>query len=276
MVAPASLSASSSPGKPLSPHTPHTPAIPSRLSENSIIDYPPQQGRITARQGRTQATVPEASRENTITQEGTTAIDIPLSPRPGSYQRRASSVAQQSRAGVEDDDNELAFGAHRSISLGADDREPPTMNVLPSRRMQLEEESTVRDSLPSSLQRATEMPMSRPSEAMLRGSSEDNPPDGLIPTAQSSSPFGRRRYMGMAAAGRRPTPPHSSRGSFGGSLSRAGARGDDESVNEEPLVFDLSEMDAQGRRSLEEGRGGGHVGSDRAGSESRGTARRGW
>ncbi|KAI9151657.1 Autophagy-related protein [Paramyrothecium foliicola] len=275
MVAPASLSASSSPGKPLSPHTPHTPAIPSRLSENSIIDYPPQQGRITARQGGTQVMVPEASRESTITQDGTTAIDIPLSPRPGSYQRRSSSVAQQSRAMVDDDDTELAFGAHRSISLGADDREP-TVHVLPSRRLQLEEESTVRDSLPSSLRRAAEIPISQPSEAMLRGSSEDNPPDGLIPTVQSSSPFGRRRYMGMAAAGRRPTPPQSSRGSFGGSLSRLGPRGDDESVGEEPLVFDLSEMDAQSRRSLEEGRGGGHAGSDRAGTEMRGTTRRGW
>ncbi|AEO59082.1 hypothetical protein MYCTH_2046198, partial [Thermothelomyces thermophilus ATCC 42464] len=39
MVNPASMSVSSSPGKPMSPHTPHTPAIPSRLSENSIIDY---------------------------------------------------------------------------------------------------------------------------------------------------------------------------------------------------------------------------------------------
>ncbi|KAL2255958.1 hypothetical protein VTK26DRAFT_2425 [Humicola hyalothermophila] len=50
MVNPASLSASSSPGgKPLSPHTPHTPAIPSRLSENSIIDYQAPGAQTTRR-----------------------------------------------------------------------------------------------------------------------------------------------------------------------------------------------------------------------------------
>lgn len=277
MVAPASMSASSSPGKPVSPHTPHTPAIPSRLSENSIIDHGVGQGRITSRQGRTQtAPVPEASRESTITQEGTTAIDIPLSPRLGSYQRRSSSVAQQSRAVVEDDDTDMAFAAHRSVSLGADDREPPTMSILLGRQMQLEDESTAQESLPSGLQPAAEIQASV-SGGTHRGSSESNPPDGLMSGVQSSSPFGRRRYTGMTgmAAGRRQTPPQSSRGSFTGSIGRL-ARGDDESVSEEPLVFDLSEMDAQGRRSIEDGRGGGHAGADRGGYETRGTSRRGW
>ncbi|KAF4464308.1 hypothetical protein FALBO_8859 [Fusarium albosuccineum] len=274
MVAPASMSAYSSPGKPLSPHTPHTPAIPSRLSENSIIDYTGQ-GRITSRQARAPGSVPpDPIRENTVTQDGTTAIDIPLSPRLATYQRRASSVALQNRSMADEDDTDLAF-AHRSISLGADDREPPTLSILLGRQMQLEEESTARES--GGLQPAAEIESADPPEMMQRGLSEENPPEGLIPAASSSSPFGRRRYMGMAS--HRQTPPQSSRGSFTGSINRPG-RGDDDSVSEEPLVFDLSEMDAQGRRSIEEARSGAQgtpgVGSDRGGYESRGASRRGW
>ncbi|PNY23551.1 Class E vacuolar protein-sorting machinery protein hse1 [Tolypocladium capitatum] len=198
MVAPASVSTSTSPGKPVSPHTPHTPAIPSRLSENSIIDYSTT-GRVVSRSGRPQQpTVPEPSRESTVTQEGTTAIDIPLSPRLGSYQRRSSSVAQQSRAMIDDDDVDLAFAAHRSISLGADDREPPTMSTLLGRQTQLERSPTARDSLPTGLQPAAEIQPSDSSEVIQRGSAEDNPPDGLIPSVQSGSPFPRRRYAGLA------------------------------------------------------------------------------
>lgn len=268
MVAPASVSTSTSPGKPVSPHTPHTPAIPSRLSENSIIDYSTS-GRVVSRSGRRQiATVPEPSRESTITQEGTTAIDIPLSPRLESYQRRSSSVAQQTRALVDDEDNDLAFAAHRSISLGADDREPPTMSTLLGRQMQLEDSSAVRDDVPAGLQPAAEIQATDSTEVMQGGSAEDNPPDSLIPSSvQSSSPFPRRRYAGLQAAAARQTPPQSSRGSFTGSLSRLG-RADEES---EPLVFDLSEMDAHGRRSLEEARGG-----SASASEQHGTTRRGW
>ncbi|KAF5017569.1 hypothetical protein F66182_10486 [Fusarium sp. NRRL 66182] len=274
MTAPASVSASSSPGKPLSPHTPHTPAIPSRLSENSIIDYTGQ-GRITSRQGRApESAQPGTIRENTITQDGTTAIDIPLSPRLATYQRRASSVALHNRSMADEDDADLAF-AHRSISLGADDREPPTLSILLGRQMQLEEESTQRES--DALQPAAEIESADAPGMMQRGLSEENPPEGLMPTATSSSPFGRRRYMGMAS--HRQTPPQSSRGSFNGSINRP-TRGDDDSVSEEPLVFDLSEMDPQGRRSIEEGRSGVHgapsIGSNRGGCESRGASRRGW
>ncbi|KAI5464763.1 autophagy-related protein 13-domain-containing protein [Mariannaea sp. PMI_226] len=248
MVAPASMSTSSSPGKPLSPHTPHTPAIPSRLSENSVVDYTGQ-GRVSSRQGRTpESAASGPSRQNTITQDGTTAIDIPLSPRLGSYQRRSSSAAQQNRASGEDDDTGLAF-AHRSISLGADDREPPSKSTLLGRRL-MEGESVTREGVP-----ATGTGTAETSEMMQPPSlTEDNPPEGLIPVAPSSSPFGRRRYTGMGA-NHRQTPPQSSRGSFTGSAPRL-ARGDDESVSGEPLVFDLSEMDAQGRRSIEEGRPG--------------------
>lgn len=279
MVAPASVSASSSPSKPHSPHTPHTPAIPSRLSENSIADNSSNQRRMSSRHAArpSESTVPESSREGIITQEGTTAIDIPLSPRLGSYQRRSSSVAQQSRAVVDDDGADLPFAANRSISLGAEDREPPTMSVLLGR--QLEEESAARQGQLGSLQPAAEIQTAETSAVIQRhDSSEDNPSDAFMSGIPSSSPFGRRRYTGMGA-GRRHTPPHSGRGSFTGSINRL-VREDNESLSGEPLVFDLSEMDAQGRRSLEEGRGGGQAGaSDRSGGyegSSRGASRRGW
>ncbi|KAK2591667.1 autophagy protein 13 [Conoideocrella luteorostrata] len=277
MEAPASMSASSSPGKPLSPHTPHTPAIPSRLSENSVIDYSAT-GRITSRGGRQQApTVPEVSRESTITQEGTTAIDIPLSPRIESYQRRSSSAAQQSRTVIDDEDTDLAFAAHRSTSLGANDGEPPTMSILLGRQMGLEGGSAERGDMTSGLRPAAEIQASdaSASDVMQRGSNDDSLPNGLMPSSVGSrSAFPRRRYAGMGTASKA-TPPQSSRGSFTGSLSRLG-RGDDESVGEEPLVFDLSEMDAQSRRSLEEGREGRNTSSEQNAFEPRGTSRRGW
>ncbi|KAG5945311.1 hypothetical protein E4U53_006737 [Claviceps sorghi] len=280
MVAPASMSTSSSPvGKPVSPHTPHTPAIPSRLSENSIISYTTT-GRITSRgsERRQAPTVPELSRESTIRQEGATAIDIPLSPRVVSYQRRSSSAAQQNRAVLDDEDADLAFAAHRSISLGANEGDPPTMSILLGRQMQLDEEAGRRENATASgLKPAADIQPSdaSTSDVMQRGSNEDNFADGLMSSAaQSASVFPRRRYAGMGAASKA-TPPQSSRGSFTGSLSRMG-RGDDESVGEEPLVFDLSEMDAQGRRSLEDGRGGRNASSERGAFEPRGINRRGW
>ncbi|OAA79351.1 Autophagy-related protein 13 [Akanthomyces lecanii RCEF 1005] len=284
MVAPASMSpSSSSPGKPVSPHTPHTPAIPSRLSENSIVDHSEARARRVSRGTRPRGpSIPESSRQSTITQEGTTAIDIPLSPRLSSHQRRSSSVAQQTRVAVDDDETDLAF-ANRSVSLGAEEREPPTLSTLLGRQMQLEEEPTVRESPPSGLRPAPEIRSASASTAMLRGSTEETPPDGLISVAQSSSPFQRKRYTGMSA-GRGQTPPpqlaQSVRGSYTGSGSSRLVRGDDESVGDEPLMFTLSEMDAQGRRSLEEGRGcvntGSNTGSERVGFEPRGTTRRGW
>lgn len=273
MVAPASVSASSSPSKPHSPHTPHTPAIPSRLSENSTADNSTESRRFSSRRARpSESTVPESSRESTITQAGTMAIDIPTSPGLGSYQRRSSSVAQESRTLLDDDGADLPFAAHRSISLGADDREGPTISGLLGR--QLEEESTSRQARletlepPAEIRAAGRVVTEAPQP---QDTSEEQPPDGFMTAGPSSSPYGRRRYMGMGS-GRRHTPDQSSRGSFTGSIGRAG-RDDNESLSEEPLVFDLSEMDPQGRRSLEESRTGAQPGADR-GSYDRGNARR--
>ncbi|PSS03485.1 autophagy-related protein 13-domain-containing protein [Coniella lustricola] len=267
MVAPASMSISSSPGKPLSPHTPHTPAIPSRLSENSIIDYDVQ--AQAARRGtrvapQISSTEEEQGGEPPVSPEGTTAIDIPLplSPRLMHSNRRASSVAQQQRNMAEDDDGDGAFGSRRSISLGAE-RDPPTLSTL----LGMEPAGSAEDT--TGLQSPARIRASG-----VTGSSSFAEPDRATPGSllhgNSSDGTPRLRYKSTRG---RPTPPHSSRGSFIGSGSgrHSMGRGDNE-ADDEPLVFDM-QVSEMGRRSLEEGRGGGSVGSS---YEQRGVSRRGW
>ncbi|KAH6617075.1 autophagy-related protein 13-domain-containing protein [Chaetomium tenue] len=170
MVNPASMSISSSPGKPLSPHTPHTPAIPSRLSENSIIDYQPQnqprQGRNnpdTSTPGEGSEPVEDddetpmvtqqdsnnptnhSSTTTTTTSTGTTAIDIPLSPRllhhGGSAAiRRSGSVAHQQHQQHQHQHQQQPQQGHRSIAgeVGAYQRSsasrPPRLPAARERR----------------------------------------------------------------------------------------------------------------------------------------------
>lgn len=271
MVNPASMSASSSPSKPLSPHTPYTPAIPSRLSENSIVNYPgyPQDNRRAPRNPEIAETEAGAPDEDApVSQEGTTAIDIPLSPRllhTTGNNRRASSVAHQNRAS-EEEDPELV---QRSISLGGDDREAPTLSTL----LTLQRTSGSNSGGSQGLQPAADIRASGPSSPAT-----DHHRHGET----KASPSGLRlRYAGRG----KPTPPQSSRGSFsgtrygGGSLVRGSG---EEGADDEPLVFAMSELERDSRRSLEEGRGGGTNAhgqggtTDRAGFEPRGTSRRGW
>lgn len=273
MVAPASMSISSSPGKPLSPHTPHTPAIPSRLSENSIIDYETQ-GQVTRRVPRAApqiaSTEEEPGAETPMSPEGTTAIDIPLplSPRLMQNNRRASSVAQQQRGLVTDeDDADLAFGSRRSISLGAE-RDPPTLSGL----LAMEGAETATDA--SGLQPAAHIRATGATGSPLLTERETATPGTLLSgTPSDGAP--RSRYKSTRG---RPTPPQSSRGSFAGSSSgRYGAGRGDADADDEPLVFDM-QVSELGRRSLEEGRGGGSAGSsaNERGFEPRGVSRRGW
>lgn len=272
MVAAASMSVSSSPGKPLSPHTPHTPAIPSRLSENSIIDYEAQaQAARRATRVAPQISSTEEEEQGTdapLSPEGTTAIDIPLplSPRLMQTNRRSSSVAQQ-RNLADDDEGDTAFGSRRSISLGAE-RDPPTLSTL----FGLEPGDSAEDT--ARLQPAAHI---RASGAMGSPSSaerEQAAPGSLL-TGTPSSGAPRLRYKSYRG---RPTPPHSSRGSFVGSSSgRQGMGRGDNDADDEPLVFEM-QVSEMGRRSLEEGRGGGSAGSSthERGHEQRGTSRRGW
>jgi autophagy-related protein 13 len=259
MVNPASMSTSSSPGKPLSPHTPHTPAIPSRLSENSIVEYS-RHGPIAQ---PPEITTTEENDEPVSQASEATAIDIPLSPRLQlrTDNRRASSVAQQHRDLADEDETDVPFGGHRSLSLGADERDPPSRSSLLGRTTAAESDESPSLQAPADI-RATAGRFT-PREREDRNIAEALPPGG------------RLRYSSRG----RPTPPHSSRGSFSGgrygSLTR-GTGGDE--AEDEPLVFDLSELVRDpGRRSIEEGRGGGNSGSgsvDRAGYDSARGSRR--
>ncbi|KAH8666298.1 autophagy-related protein 13-domain-containing protein [Xylariales sp. PMI_506] len=253
------MSVSSSPGKPLSPHTPHTPAIPSRLSENSSADYAAPVRNIVQQDAQSDpmASVPPSH-------EGTNAIDIPMSPRSFTHGRRSSSVAQQNRVITEDDDN------HRSSSLGADDREIPSLSALLVRHAALEDAESA--AVSPIRQPAQEIQAGAESSVMLGQASsierETRPPGGLI-TGLSSSPY--RRY-GLSG-GRGSSTPISANSSITGppGSSRYGGRGHSRGAapgpgnasglsveaEEEPLLFDMSEIGRDlNRRSLEEARGG--------------------
>ncbi len=281
MVNPASMSASSSPSKPLSPHTPHTPAIPSRLSENSIIDH---QAQAQVPATRTRATpgidaTEEGIEDTPVSQEGTTAIDIPLSPRLMQPGRRSSSVAQQSRAVVEDDDADLAYGGgQRSVSLGADEqRDPP--GLIPRARTEPDPEAN-----PGLRPAADIRAINRPRSSSSAERDGKVPPRGLLSTTSASYRHQRHRADRQGVGGSSP-PQSSPLGSAGPSAPRYGASsargGGDGEADDEPLVFVLSEIgqQQQNRRSLEEGRGGRGGGSgysDRAAFDSSRGSRRRW
>lgn len=365
MVNPASMSTSSSPIKPLSPHTPHTPAIPSRLSEGYSIDNPGQrQGarRLAAHPDLAAEEEEEEEEEGEgegaddtqvpVSQEGTTAIDIPLSPRilQAVDRRAASSVAHQhqhrssttgprsSRGGGGDDDVDVdvvGLGLNqRSISLGADDREAPTMSALRAlqRNAANNNNTTASSSAGGSSTGGVHAPgsssSSRQTDQLLRPAADIRPSssratsspapdrDAGGKSADSHSPGSllsgtpyRLRYPATTTSrgGRSSAPPQqqqhhqttgaasSSRGSFsGGGASRFYNRGGEDGADDEPLVFAMSELERDSRRSLEEhqqagGRGGGSGSgstsggsasgpgvSRRPGFEPRGTSKRGW
>ena len=247
---PASLSTASSPGKPLSPHTPHTPAIPSRLSENSIIDYTTT---TAARNRPADIAIPETS------SEGTNPIDILLSPRVP-HGGRASSAAMRDRSLADDDGSDAAFGpGRRSMSVGDGDGDPPTLSALLSRN----EAGTAAPISPAYRVRSGGVEMARNRSSSME--KDEKPPGGLL-MGMSASP--RRRYTGLGR-GQTPPPGGSGSGSAQGSTqgSRSGIGLARPSVpldagEDELLLFDMSEI-GQGRRSTEEGRGGGVTGSPR-------------
>lgn len=307
MVAATSVSTSSSPGKPISPHTPHTPAIPSRLSANSIAEY--SQPRRLSHRSRTtpENRIDDNSGEETPDAGTTNAIDIPTSPRPFyPHTRRSSSVAQQHRAlAVDDDVGDLPFGPHRSVSLGDNDREPPTLDSL----LGIGQSEAVDNEV--SCERILQPPpdldespatMARQMEHSEETEESTQLPRGLTPGSNNAPYRPRIGRMG----GRGYTPPQGAsyasltgdRGSGSGSAlsERPGSRYSFSrpayaAEDDEPLLFDMSEIgrDQQGRRSLEDARGGGYAGgsvnerggydSSRggdSGSSSRRGSRRGW
>jgi len=276
------MSISSSPGKPLSPHTPHTPAIPSRLSENSSVDYAAPV-RVAPRPHREANDSEEPAASAPMNLERTTAIDIPLSPRPYPYARRSSSVAPQTRALVDEDDTE----AQRSLSLGAEDNEVPSLSALLMRGTAEAGEPTESPSLQPAADIRIRATGSGEMEAQASSSAEreTRPPGGLF-NGLSGSPYGRRHGSN---AGRGITPPQSGSGSLVGSYgrygrgySRGGAAiaiggGSTEETEDEPLLFDMSEINRdQSRRSIEDPRDNRNAGSggERRSYESSRGARR--
>ncbi|KAL8767073.1 MAG: hypothetical protein Q9209_006300 [Squamulea sp. 1 TL-2023] len=216
MVAGTSISTSSSPGKPISPHTPHTPAIPSRLSANSIIEYPHRRLSSDDRLEEVPNTE-EPSREGTYWDPSTGAINIPTSPRPfhPNY-RRSSSVAQQPRVLPLEDD--FSFGIRSASVDGADDRPQLSLSAL----LQLQEDAA--SAHPGDL--PAERPF-RPLPAPVDGSGS-NPmtrqhSNEEIPSSQLGHRRGSYRpRIGQrgAESGRLHTPPH---GSSISSLDRVSA-----------------------------------------------------
>lgn len=263
MIHGTSISTASSPGKPISPHTPHTPAIPSRLSANSIIEYD-QPHRSRSRGGRTMRDREQANlEEQSEGEDGAHGMDIPLSPRPWNYNRRSSSVAQQNR-NLPDDEPDF-FGV-RAASLPAEevDRARDLHRI------------TSTDLTSSGLFAQTEHLTSagrgsRPSDT---GDPLDSRDDLPRPSSTSDAAAKRPTYQSNLR-GRGGFFSHNSQnsstsqitGSTGGTSSterqsrynfnsRATNAEDDE-----PLLFQMSEIGATSRRSLEEGRGGSSTGS---------------
>jgi autophagy-related protein 13 len=301
MVAGTSISTSSSPGKPVSPHTPHTPAIPSRLSANSIAEYSqPHRSRDSTSRHSTRRG-PESHDEDDNTSEstardagnGTTAIDIPVSPHPyPQHNRRSSSVAQQNRALVVEDETDDQLPFHmRSMSLGAADRPPLSLSAL------------------LGSQEASQQPLAPDDdddegERILSAAANVDVADNLAIGQDPSSSYGSREDSVSASRGistvspYRPRPAVSGRGvvsrppgSFssvpgdrgsGASIERPSSgrysfnsqnRGADE-ADDELLLFAMSEIQGhnQGRRSIEEAR---RTGGDAGNGGRRGMGRRG-
>jgi len=254
MVAGTSVSTASSPGKPISPHTPHTPAIPSRLSANSIIEYEPRRSRSRPSQPRGEETAEVEERSES--DEASNAIDIPTSPRPWNYPRRSSSVAQQPR--TIDDEPDLFGLRSASVPVDEGDRERDLERILAP------------DLTPSELFAQTEL---------LASASGDAPPAGLLnhggareevprPVSTSGLPAKRGTYSG-SGRGRGGFSSHGSSNSVatgGSSTTERQSRYNFASRNvsnddDEPLLFQMSEIGAGSRRSLEEARGGSSTGS---------------
>ncbi|MBE7180084.1 MAG: hypothetical protein INR71_02565, partial [Terriglobus roseus] len=268
---------SSSPGKPVSPHTPHTPAIPSRLSAGSVLAYEEvRRSRSGARSaaGRRSAgreeldTEPEAGPAS-LEREGSVAIPIPTSPRPWSYARRSSSVAQQHRQAVLEDGDTDLYGL-RSASMPTEERGEVSLSEL----LQLNENAAQSEAAPTAEQGSGDDADARPYTA------SDAAGDSL-PFRTRMSQRGRWRIPTTTSSTSSSTAhpssapgPSNSRGARYSFSNRATLPRDDD---DEPLLFTMSELEAQSRRSVEEGRGGSYLSAarGRGGNSNTGSGRMG-
>lgn len=216
------------------------------------------------------------------------AIDIPTSPRPfiPSY-RRSSSVAQRRVAQVSDEVEGDCLGCGtRSASMGAGDRQQRDQPVNLNSLLGLQNEDGAGaeqfndvDNLPGPVRRrpvVNERTSSLNQANDFGGSASASPRNTVQQGLQHEHGVYRSRFS-RGGVGRGLTPPHGSSTSLGsekerettGSGSASGdatgeRRGgryslsrpalDHRFEDEEPLLFDMSELG--GKRSFDDGRGG--------------------
>lgn len=303
---------SSSPGKPISPHTPHTPAIPSRLSSQSIVEYPvgTHDGHLSRHPQRELDTAFDENTNDPSALEPTTtnanAIDIPTSPRPfiPNYRRSSSAAQRRPSPPLEDDlGDDLPFGM-RSISLGAEDRPPLSLSDL-IRQQNNNDAAPINTAENDQAQQGdnestSDTPAHRGGRGSTTSSNRSYQPRFAyhrgrgsfgLPHSHSStsSSLGRGNAVPSHGSDREPyvgsegTTPETRRAYAGGvgrrfSLHRPAPSGNNLD-EDEPLLFTMSDFGVS-RRSLEEQRrgGGGSGGNESpagSGGSRRGSGRRG-
>ncbi|KAL1840892.1 hypothetical protein VTJ49DRAFT_7634 [Mycothermus thermophilus] len=298
MVNPSTSISSSSPGKAMSPHTPHTPAIPSRLSENSIIDYPTRRGRadagtavenesspaldedeeddetpmVTQQDSITHATDSAAAAATTST--GTTAIDIPLSPRlhlhAGHDTRRPSSVAhpQHPRPPLHRvlDTGDAVPRPASAEGIRAAGREGPPISALRAYQPQRDGGNITSGPAQRTIASGSSTPAASTagSAGAGEGALASSSPPGGAPVSSSAVSTAAAANAAAIRPGAGPRIGSVPRGSFSsGKYAPSMEAGD-----EEPLLFAMSELEREVRRSMEEARGGAATagGGPRAGA----------
>ncbi|KAF8537743.1 autophagy-related protein 13-domain-containing protein [Trichophaea hybrida] len=273
MVPSTTFSSSSSPGKPLSPHTPHTPAIPSRLSEARTV------GRQHRHRSRSPQPTSVSDNQSQPIEEGnstTEPLDIPLSPGFMGPRRANSMSQQQHREAMEGSsftefDPVTTYDNHRqSISLGNADRAPrlsrsrlldlrsASNSALPGREEAEADSRQLNDGEDDGLPFGPARPPSMDTAEEEAPRHPHRVHRGNEMTSPSSSTRGR-----LSARGRGDTPPMSSTSSLnknqsggnmrpniiGGGRTPSWPRPNQE---DEDLLFAMSDMVQQSRRSLDQ------------------------
>lgn len=251
MLAGTSVSTSSSPSKPLSPHTPHTPAVPSRLSTNATLA---QEGarndrRELAQRGEDRARFLDASNDTTPRIQGSTAIDIPTSPQRYPLVRRSSSSARHPHNVIDTE-----FGV-RSASVPIDERPDLSLSEL----------FTMPESFNHTRPDLARNRSGNTGDETRRPLSPATTPDPLPPFRSRFSRGGARGSISSAGTGSGSGGRHS----FSARLA-PGTADDDE-----PLLFTMSELGVNSRRSHEDFSGTRGASRERGGTDSGSSSRRG-
>ena len=232
-LAGASVSTTSSASKDISPRTPHTPAVPSRLSAQAVPEQPTSDA---SQRSRTSAHRRQESYPQTRLSGGSNAIDIPTSPQRF-YRPRVSSSAAQRHPVVEDELGMRAAsmpidgaGAELSLSELFNANEParqPSTTTQPTHRPQQES----RD------------------EGVRRTSNEQGSrPSSYRPRLYRGGASGRGSYSSVGTgSGHASGSAETGHGRFSVESRRRG----DGAEDDEPLLFTMSELEQQSRRSLE-------------------------